>query len=510
MPPVGPFDFSLPQASAGVVVSGDERDWAIELNSPAWAYGCVFASLSGLKRGAILQCDIEVQSGSATIGVLAANQQFFADELTVSAKRGWQPVHLQLPPDDARGPLVLRNATGQTCRLRLRPGSVLEDSHNVLATKEIRAVQELIEAGYYLNSALPDNSVLSNLARDAVVDVIGPLARRMNLSLCSPDDPGFSDWLKLIDDDLLIALALAMVRPANCDASPGWQFDSALIRPEPYWQLRAAIWRAVKERCPTHLFDLPWLGGTRARMPLGSDLSVALFTLGQFEPNMFHELTSMLRAGDVFIDVGANEGLYSLLAASIVGHEGLVLAIEPSPRELQRLHENVTLNAFEDRVVVVETALSSVAGWSQFTIAHAEHGGQNALAHQFSQTSGAAARITMTTLTLDMLTHRLPGRVPDFVKIDVEGAEYDVLCGADWVIEQARPIWFIEIGRTGSDADIRVVNRLADADYALFAVDDRLGKALGKSRDADWARVENMIAVPSEKLAGRWPDAPLA
>src|SRR4030042_2530798 len=87
-----------------------------------------------------------------------------------------------------------------------------------------------------------------------------------------------------------------------------------------------------------------WYYGIRVKIKLGTDISKCLFVSGCYDPNEFYFLDKYLKDGMVFIDTGANIGLYSLFAAEKVGSDGKVISLEPSNREYIALQENISLN----------------------------------------------------------------------------------------------------------------------------------------------------------------------
>ena len=87
---------------------------------------------------------------------------------------------------------------------------------------------------------------------------------------------------------------------------------------------------------------------------------------GIWEPFETSLLLGLLRTGDVFVDVGANIGYFSVLAASCVGDTGKVFAFEPDPENFRLLVANTALNGVECRVRPVAAALSDAAGQGQF------------------------------------------------------------------------------------------------------------------------------------------------
>jgi FkbM family methyltransferase len=124
------------------------------------------------------------------------------------------------------------------------------------------------------------------------------------------------------------------------------------------------------------------------------------------------------------LDVGANVGAYTLMFAAWVGEHGRVFAFEPAPDAREGLRTHVALNHLDDRVTIVPAAVAGRVGEAPFAI-HPS-GGASSLA---VQSVDARSRITVTTETIDNVckTHAL---LPAVIKIDVEGAELDVLQGA--------------------------------------------------------------------------------
>lgn len=123
----------------------------------------------------------------------------------------------------------------------------------------------------------------------------------------------------------------------------------------------------------------------------------------------------ILRPGDLFVDVGANVGIYSILAAEMGCR---VLAFEPDPANLVALRRNVALNGMENSITVIPKAVSSHVGSIGFLLGH------DALARITMQGDGDAVPVPCTTLDAEV-DEPIRG-----LKIDVEGAELDVLRGS--------------------------------------------------------------------------------
>jgi FkbM family methyltransferase len=502
-----PYDLGDLNRYGSAQESGDPPEYAIQLITQPWAYACVFPPLPVLMSACDIEFDVWVTEGQVQVATLGPKGRYCFDEAIIGVGRERRRIRLRVPAFEHRDALVIRSAAEGVCRFRIRPLAVTERVPGPDETAELAALEGVLASASQLQALSPTISLLQGRARGAVHGVLGGLLAKAGLAVVTLEDPGYSEWLSALSNEQLADLAGSLVVEPNALKSPGWRFDWARSQADPRWQLRVSIWRAMRDRCPAVEIDLPWLGGTVVRMALGSDISLPLFTLGQFEPNICRIVRPLLREGDTFVDIGANEGLYTLLAAEAVGEAGLVVAVEPSPRELRRLRRNIASNGVGGRVVVVDQAMSSDSGWTDFAIAGAAHAGQNAFADRFDHRAELTETRATATMTLDMLADRLAPRTPDFIKIDVEGAEFDILCGADWVVEEARPIWAIEIGRTDAKADMRVVERLERAGYTLFAVDDAIGGAVRPSGVVAWANVENIIAVPTEQIGDRWPQA---
>lgn len=140
-------------------------------------------------------------------------------------------------------------------------------------------------------------------------------------------------------------------------------------------------------------------------------------------------VASQLRAGDTFVDVGANVGLLSLRAASVVGPTGRVIAIEAHPRTAGFLADNVRLNGFA-HVQVVHRAVGESAGTLRFTDFVSDD--QN---HVRLDGSGVAVPVQ----PLDEL---VPAGPIALLKVDVEGFELAVFRGAEGVLGRTRAVLF--------------------------------------------------------------------
>ncbi len=148
--------------------------------------------------------------------------------------------------------------------------------------------------------------------------------------------------------------------------------------------------------------------------------------------------------GDVVVDIGAHVGKYALIAAKRVGKEGKVIAIEAYPENLRALLNNIRLNDFHNVIALNAAAFS-------------EEGNTLRLFGQwdtsYSLKSWHAKCVRVETRTTDSILKQYGIRNADWVKIDVEGAEAEVLIGMKEVIENSPSLkMLVEVSRSNEHA----------------------------------------------------------
>ena len=169
------------------------------------------------------------------------------------------------------------------------------------------------------------------------------------------------------------------------------------------------------------------------------DLAVGRVLLaGSYEPEVVAVFRDVLRPGMHVVDVGANIGFFSMLAASIVGPAGSVLAVEPNPRNARMAEASRRLNGFA-HVTVLQAAAGRAAGMLAINTSFSN-----------GMTSGIEAEVfgveTVGCVALDQVVPR--DRPVAFMKLDVEGAEYNALLGASVLIKRDKPTLVFEFGPT--------------------------------------------------------------
>src|SRR3970040_1182759 len=90
--------------------------------------------------------------------------------------------------------------------------------------------------------------------------------------------------------------------------------------------------------------------------------------VGMKEPHVAHLIGEILQPGDIFYDVGANAGYFTLVAADRVGSQGRVIAFEPEPFNVQVIQKQIALNGLEKTCRVEAVAISSLAGLASLVV----------------------------------------------------------------------------------------------------------------------------------------------
>jgi FkbM family methyltransferase len=168
--------------------------------------------------------------------------------------------------------------------------------------------------------------------------------------------------------------------------------------------------------------------------------------VGTYEVARLCALANAVTNGNVVYDIGANVGIYTLVASLRVGPRGKVYAFEPLERNLIYLRRHLTLNNVQN-CVILETAVCNEVGTRPFSSA------------AWDSSMGRLSpdgEISIPSTTLDSCIYGEKGlHRPDIIKIDVEGAEFEVLRGASRALTEFHPTIFLEIHGAQLHADCR-------------------------------------------------------
>ena len=158
--------------------------------------------------------------------------------------------------------------------------------------------------------------------------------------------------------------------------------------------------------------------------------------LGIYEVQVQEEILGTLKPGQIFYDLGANNGFFSLLGSRQVGNSGGVVAFEPIPEHCEKIQGLLEKNRL-DNVTLIRQAVSRRIGRADFFI------GSDPSRSSLEPQAGKPSQ-SISTITLDAFVGQ--NRWPDLIKVDVEGAEDLVLKGATRLLSsQKAPRWIMEI-----------------------------------------------------------------
>ncbi len=163
---------------------------------------------------------------------------------------------------------------------------------------------------------------------------------------------------------------------------------------------------------------IPFVNDTRLMAERGITCGAGSYYVGLLEYEEMAFTLHYLRPEDLFIDVGANIGTFTVLAAGAVG--ALCVSIEPIPQTYQRLLDNVNINDLNDRVLTINAGLGEKTSELKFTL------DRDSINHVVTETETTCKTVDVKIVTLDSIVQ---DRMPELIKIDVEGFETQVVGG---------------------------------------------------------------------------------
>jgi FkbM family methyltransferase len=267
---------------------------------------------------------------------------------------------------------------------------------------------------------------------------------------------------------------------------------------KPYREKRIKVglwWTQVFPRMPL-LIRLPggqwWL--------VRNDVCGRAVLQGKFERAELEFVESYLRPGMTVLDIGAHHGFYTLLAARKVGSTGRVIAFEPSPRERKILTRHIRLNRCKS-VSVDPFALGAFDEMATLFLVEGGETGCNSLRRP--NVDEPIVELAIRTRRLDQVLKEKAIRHVDFVKLDAEGAELEILKGAGKLVTEApRPVMIVEVqdirSRPWGYRAAEIIAFLRKRDYVWFRPVEN-----GRLEPVEPGQDEfdgNFVAIPREDL----------
>lgn len=259
-------------------------------------------------------------------------------------------------------------------------------------------------------------------------------------------------------------------------------------------QKRLEWWNSQIGKCES--FDTKIDHGVRIRLHFDSELSKLIY-VNDFERTEREFLKAYLKPGDLFVDVGANIGLFSLVAAKLVGPSGRVYAFEPTGRIYERLAINRMLNGFEC-MACFRLALSDHIGQQSLFVSKDGFDAWNSFAHPVAGQSFDHELVGCETWDHFAIQHDLLGKV-SMIKLDVEGWEIPVLSGAkETLAREDAPLLQVEftdaVSQSAGFLCKDSYRMLEDFGYRMFLYDARTRELLHDPIREDYPYL-NLIAT---------------
>ena len=199
--------------------------------------------------------------------------------------------------------------------------------------------------------------------------------------------------------------------------------------------------------------------------------SLGLSVTGTYEPNELEVVKQEVHEGDIVLDIGANIGYYTLMFAKLVGEQGQVFAFEPEPENFALLQQNVEINGYHN-IVLVQKAISNQNGTIQLYLCDDNQG-----MHRIYDSVCCNSSIAIESIRAD--DYFQASQQIDFIKMDIEGAEYAALQGMHNILIQNQavkimtefsPLALFEYGFDSRD----YINTLLKYGFTLFSLEDNL------------------------------------
>jgi FkbM family methyltransferase len=186
--------------------------------------------------------------------------------------------------------------------------------------------------------------------------------------------------------------------------------------------------------------------GIRYCLDLSEGIDLAIYLQGQFEPSTAAACARNVKSGQRILDIGANIGAHTLNLARLVGESGAVLAFEPTQYAFGKLQRNLSLNPeLSGRVTARQCflgpsdhAAAPVSIYSSWPLS----GGENLHGEHLGASMSTAGVVTRS---VDEVLGEQGNPAIDFVKLDVDGYECDVLEGARGMMARNKPIFVMEL-----------------------------------------------------------------
>jgi len=218
-----------------------------------------------------------------------------------------------------------------------------------------------------------------------------------------------------------------------------------------------------------------------------------------WEPNETSYFISQLRHGDTVLDIGANVGWFTLVAAKYIGQGGKIHSFDPRPETARMLKRTIADNNLQQQVTMWEYALSD--NWGKLKLGWGKDTDNPGHSFILSETETNLQTYDSAEVTAALLDDLLPNIAPDIIKIDVEGAEPRALRGARNALLRKKPVILSELypaqlQSVSGTTSAQYISQLKEFGYGCFLLED--GKPTRKLNDFPVDISSDLVSVVFE------------
>jgi FkbM family methyltransferase len=256
-----------------------------------------------------------------------------------------------------------------------------------------------------------------------------------------------------------------------------------------------------KHVTPTHHAYQVIIQGSAFVLDLRNSTQRYTYYADDFEPDVRKTISSLVQPNDVIVDVGANFGFHTLIAANAVGTSGRVYAFEPLPQAFKQLNDNLALNAI--RHVITENVALGDHEAVENIYTFSDEPDTHASMHSSVGVVNEAFKCQVTTLDKYAAENLGEHRI-SLIKLDVEGYELSVLKGAKNILDNMRPNIIVEFNpktlQAAGASQEELMGYLIEHRYTLKLLDVNSGKQtpLYNVNQLSHKHSTNVYAIPME------------
>ncbi len=250
--------------------------------------------------------------------------------------------------------------------------------------------------------------------------------------------------------------------------------------------------------------------GTSLKLDLGDSIVARVYYFHKYNTHLLSELLKYVKPRDIFIDIGANIGFYSIAIANHMREQNMdakVLAYEPVEGNYLRLLENINANYFQEYISVFKTGLSDDDGDAWISLrAGFRYGSKTGNAaiiyHSEQKQNFKCQQIRLRRLDDDIDVIEALNRPIGVMKIDIEGHEDYCLRGARRLLETYRPVVLMEVNKyyyrdRGVDLEKAFCGLLPDG-YQMYRLECKEMVEIRSLKNCD--EIDDVFLIPREKL----------